>query len=683
MEYFAALPGDQLAAELESRIEAYYNWVLTSGRLSRWRIAYDTYYGQRGGHNASFVTPAGKQGELSFLMADEYRNLVQHLLVLAFQSRTSLETVSTNTDSTSKSQTYVAKGLVEYYRRDGLVDQNIYEATEISLIMDSGWVFNEWDTMLGQEVAGDPETGQVVRQGDLKSRARTPLDVIIDFTKPQGNQRDWVLVRDPVNKFDLGTQYKEMYDDITALERDYTRDALFRFGDVFRYDSGFSSPDIDVWTFFHRKSPALPQGRMFQFATRNTLLFDGPIPYRKLPGNRVCPTEQILSAFGYSNCNTLLGLQDVMDAVISAGVTNMTTAGVNNIWVKDPAEFDFEQLVQGMNLLSGGGGEKPEVLIMNRLSPEWIPFVNFIIGRLEAYSGVNSVARGDTGGKDLSGAAMALLQSMAIQYNNGLVKAKNKLTEDCGNDIIQLTQDYVPAKRTGMIIGQNNQYMVKDYSGSDLNQIQRVYCRESNPMKDTTAGKVQLLDLYKELGLIKSAAQVTEILETGQLDSSTEPGRNLKLAIDQENEALINGEVPPVMFTDNHPAHFLSHSTVFASPESRKDLGLIERMKAHLTEHLSVWMQYTAQAPEILIALGIPLFQGPPPPQMPGIGAPPGAPQGPGGPPQSPGPDGQGGTPPPSDGTTKVPGPNFPKNPLSGQQWNPQTGGMPEGAGNG
>lgn len=682
MEYFAALPADRLAAELQSRIDSYYNWILTTGRLARWRIAYDTYYGQRGSHNSSYISSGGKQGELSFLMSNEYRNLVQHLLVMAFQSKRSFEMVSTNTGSKSKSEAYVGKGINEYYRRDGKIADNERDATEISLIMDTGWVFNEWNLLLGDEVAGDPDTGKVVRQGDIMSRARTPLDVVIDFTKPQGTTRDWILVKDPVNKFDLGAMHQEKFDEITGLERDYTRDALFRFGDVYQYDGGSASPDIDVWTFYHRKSPALPQGRMFQFATANIHLFDGPIPYRKLPGNRICPTEQILSALGYSNCNDLLALQDVMDALISSAVTSMTASAGNTIWTKPNQNFDYEDLARGMRLVESE--EKPEVLIMNQLPPAWQMLANFIIGRMEAISGVNAVARGNTEGKDFSGAAMALLQSMAINFNNGLMRSVSRLSEDDSNDVIQLTQDFVPEKKLGMIVGENNRYMVKEYSSQDIDGIQHCYVRERNPLQDTTAGKMQLLDAYKDVpGSITSPAQITEIIETGQLDSSTEAGRNLKLNIDMENEALIRGEVPPVVFTDDPIMHMAGHARVFASPEDRKDPGLIARARTHYDEHVKVWSQ---TSPAILQALGFPPFQaGLPPAGMEGPGMPP-APPGAGGPGPGPGmpPPPPPGPPPPGPGpapkkATAGPkgGPRLPQNPLSKEQWNPETGGLP------
>lgn len=672
-QYFAALEADRLGTELQARVDAYFQWIMTTGRLARWRLAYDTYYGRNGLHQTTHITAAGKKGELSLVGTGEYRNLVQHLLVFAFQSRPSLETVAINTDSKSKAQSYVARGLVEYFRRDGRIDDNCREATEISLLMDSGWVFNEWDVLLGNEVAVDQLTGQVVRQGDIRSRARTPLDVVVDFTKPQGNSRDWILVRDPVNKYDLAAQYPELADRIVRYTRDYTKDALFRFGELWQYESSVVSPDVDVWTFYHRRSPALPNGRMFQFIDPRLHLFDGPIPYRKLPGNRVCPTEMMLSALGYSNTNDLLGLQAIMDALVSAAVTNMTTVGVNNIWSKPNENFDFQQLAAGMNYLQSDN--KPETLILNQLPPEWFNLANWVIARMEAVSGVNATARGNVQGKDFSGAAMALLQSMAIQFNNGLMRSVNRLIEDCGNDVIQLTQDFAKEKRLGMIIGLQNRYMMREYSAKDVEGIQRVYCRQSNPTKDTTAGKLQLLQEYMKVpGLVTTADQINEVVETGSLDSATEPGRNARLTIDQENEAILAGEVPNVMFFDNHAEHMKGHSRLFASPEDRNDPELVRRAKEHTDWHLREWQQAD---PNVLAIIGCPPYQPPPMPMGP---PPPGGPGGPPALPPGPGPDAAPQLPPtPAADQAGVAPPDLPTNSLTGEQWNPVDGGLGQG----
>ncbi len=666
-QYFANLPSEDLTPKLCARVEAYYNWLLTSGRLERWRVAYNTYYGNRGSHRSYSVTAAGEKGELSFLMSNEYRNLVQHILVMASQSKAALESVAENTDSASKAACYLADGIVEYYRRNGNVDQNIYNSTEIALIFDHGWVINEWDFLRGDDIRPD-EQGQVLRAGDIYSRARTPLDVVIDYTRFD-TDRDWIIVRDQVNKYDVVSQLseadeqqKKSRDEILALKRESDNDQIFRFGEMDSWDNS-DSPLIDRYTFYHRKTPSCPTGRMLQFYNKSVHGFSGPIPYRKLPGNRICPSEMILSALGYSNTNDLLGLQDAMDAMISAGVTNMTSVGVNNIYVKNKESFDFEELAAGMNMISGD--EKPEALILNHLPPEWFNLANFIIARMEAISGMNSVARGNTEGKDFSGAAMALLQSMAIQFNSGIQRAVAKLTEDCGNDILMLTQDFTPEEKLGMIVGRNNRYMLKSYKGKDLQSVRRTFVRLSNSMKDTTSGRLTIAQDGIKMGAIKDMGAYLEVLETGNLKAATEPLRNARLIIDEENEALMRGEQVPVVLTDMHPDHLMGHRRPFESPDDRKDPALIDNVTMHIQEHLRVWQE---TEPAVLMALGIPPY--PMPPMMGGVdemGNPlpteAGAPAG----------DVVGA---PQPNEAQVAGPQPPTNPLSGEEWNPETGGL-------
>lgn len=663
--YFASLPPDELAKELMGKVDNYLQWCLMSGRIARWRTAFDTYYGQRDQHSSQFITAAGEQGELSFLMSNEYRNLVQHLIVLTTQNKPSFEIATTNTDSSSSEQGITGKQVLDYYWQVGQVAFAILQALEISLVMDHGWVFTEWDVSKGDPVRPDM-SGNIVTSGEVVCTMRTPIGCVIDWTLESGLDHDWQMKDQLINKFDLAAQYPEKAEEIIGKDRDRTKDSIYRFGDqgLYTYNVG-ESPMIRMWTFYHRKTPSMPQGRMYQFLDGKTWLFDGPLPYETLPGRRVCPTEMILSTMGYSNTNDLLGLQDALDAMVSAAITNMTTAGVNNLWGKTNSNLSFERLAEGMNYMESD--EKPEVLIMNRLSPEWEMLANWIISRMEAYSGINSVSRGNTEGKDLSGAAMALLQSMAIQFNSGMQRSYNKAIEDVGNDIIQNLQKFANEEKVALVIGENNKYMVKSFKSASLDKIKRVFVKQSNSIQDTTAGKMTLFDnLIKIPNAITRPEQGIQVLTTGRLEPVYEDKQKELLAIKAENEALARGVAVPVVYTENHPMHIDQHRYVILDQDSKKDPKIIQATQQHMNEHLMVWSQTD---PLLLQAMGIPPFPAPPMPMGPD-GQPMAPP--PGGPPQA--------LPPPEEAGGPVQGqpamPNMPMNPMSGQPFNPETGGL-------
>lgn len=654
--YWASLGPEECAAEVVRRVEAYRNWILNTGRLARWRMAHDTYYGNRGSHKSYQVQSAGEKGELSFVMDNEYRNLVQHLLVLATQSRPALECTATNSDVESQAQTVIGKGILEYYRKQAKMDRKLRLTAEISLVMDHAWLFNEWDTARGEPDAVDEESGAVIRKGDVFSRARTPLHVAYDFTNSDPEDQDWRVVIDPVNKYDLAAQYPEKAREILACKRDQTKDALFRFGDTLldAGEVGAEDSRLDLMTLYHRRSPACESGRMLQVINGKLWLFDGPLPYRDLPGRRCCPTEMILSSAGYANTNDLIGLQDCVDALVSAAVTNCTTTGVNLLWSEPGGDFDYEQLTQGMSLIEST--TRPEVLQLYGVKPEMFTLLNFLISRMEALSGVNQVARGQVSDKNMSGAAMALLQSLSIQFASGLQQAYFQLVEDAGNDVIWMLQEFGNTERIATIAGNANKWMVKKFSSKDLKSIHRVFAVATNPLAQTTSGKLTIAQDMIKMSAIKTPDQYLQVLETGSLEPLIEDDRNDLLTIREENEAMSRGEVPPVMLTDIHPRHFLGHRPVVGNPESRKDPKVVAAYQKHQQQHIDL---IKSTDPAVLMLLGIdPALAGIPP------GPPGGAPDG-----------GTGAVGAPSE-PPSVPGPSMPTNPLTGEQWNPQDGGL-------
>ncbi|NBW17363.1 MAG: hypothetical protein EBR82_56225, partial [Caulobacteraceae bacterium] len=212
-KYFATLPPDELAKELTGKVDNWLQWVMITGRLGRWRTAFDSYYGQRDKHKSYYVTQAGEQGELSMLMANEYRNLVQHVLVLTTQNKPSFEVSTTNTDSQSQEQGILARNLLDYYWNLGGITEVIYQALETSLVMDSAWVFTEWDVTKGEKVRPGLD-GNMLTTGDIQCTFKQPIDVVVDWTRESSQGHTWQIKSDLINKYDLAAQFPEKADEI-------------------------------------------------------------------------------------------------------------------------------------------------------------------------------------------------------------------------------------------------------------------------------------------------------------------------------------------------------------------------------------------------------------------------------------------------------------------------------------
>lgn len=600
-KYFASLPTSDLIRELSHRIDDYYTWVLNTGRLGKWRTAYNTYHGQRGNHNSSFIRSAGDQGELSFLMCNDYRNLVQHLVVTATQQRPATECIAANTDASSQSQAILGDALLETYFKEKKIEKVMRESIESALAaFDVAYTFPMWNPLKGKIAGIDPDTGQTYQEGDVEAYSKTPLEVILDFSNKDANRNDWVVVKDQRNKFDLAAAFPEKAERIINLSRDKQKDALFDFSGVDWTGTQLSS-EIDVYTFMHAKTPAVKNGRMLVFFkdAGDLWVFDGPLPYEEIPMVRVCPTERLLSKFGYSNTTDLLSLQDVLDAVISATVTNITATGVNNFWSKKGDSIDYDQLGKGMALFQSEF--KPETLMLNEVNPQILPIMNFIIDRMQTISGVNAVARGNIQ-RDMSGSAMALVQSMAIQFNSGVQAAMTHQIEETGTFIVRHLQSFAFTERLAVIAGKSRNYMTKYFSGKDISKIDRVMVRQGNSYMDTIAGRQDVADKWLSAGIIKDADDYVQVMQTGKLEIPIEGKQNETMLIRLENEALMEGRLIQAIWVDDHPRHLLAHKYLLANPENRKNLALVQAVTQHIQEHVILSQ---SSNPMVLQAMGI------------------------------------------------------------------------------
>jgi hypothetical protein len=131
---------------------------------------------------------------------------------------------------------------------------------------------------------------------------------------------------------------------------------------------------------------------------------------------------------------------------------------------------------------------------------------------------------------------------------------------------------------------------MKEFSGQDLDAINRVTVDMGNPMTRTTAGKVNLADAYMERGMIANPDQYIQVVTTGRLEPIIEGKQAQLLLIKAENEGLAEGTAQRAIITDNHAQHILEHGTVNSSPEARLDPNnpALSVTLAHIQEHITL-----------------------------------------------------------------------------------------------
>jgi hypothetical protein len=660
--YFAGLAKEDIVAELSKKTDMWYENISLSGIYRKMKKSYAAYYGYNStgaGHTSSEIIKTGEQGELSLVKANHFRNLLQHLLVMTTSSRPAMDARAINTDYRSLAQTILANGILDYYMREKRLEQCLKLATEYSLVFGEGYIRMEWDTSAGEEYAVDPDTNKIQFTGDIAFNVLNPLDVIKDVFRTDTSPDDWIIVRNFKNRFELVAKYPELAEEILKAKTKDELDMTFNY--KFKTEGQLRSDLIPVYEFFHKKSDALPNGRQVVFCTEKAIFFDGPLPYEQIPVYRIAPGDFIGTPSGYSVAFDLLGLQETVDGLYSIVVTNQSTFGVQNIMLPQGHNVSFSALPGGLNVIEydPSTGLKPEALNLTHTPPEIFNFINKIESVMETISGVNPVSRGNPEANLRSGNALALIQSMAIQFNSGLQQSYTQLIESIGTALLKTLRDFAAVPRVAMIAGKNNRSFMREFTGNDLDKISRVVVDSGNPLARTTAGKLEMANNLLQQGLLKNAQEYIMVMKTGNLDVMLEHDLSELANIKAENERLSEGKPVQVVLTDDHVLHIKEHKAVIASPDARENQQVVQSVLQHIQEHIG---QLQTADPNLLNILGQPSLAQQQPQPMPGgqQGAPGGSPAGAN--PQS-GPMGQT----PAETPPNVKMPNLPKNPMTGQ----------------
>jgi hypothetical protein len=690
-KYWACAPPDEICDELRKKIDAYYDWMRSSGRLALWARIHRQYYS--GLFDGASLSTDGKQDEQIRININNFRNLVQHLKVMTSSTRPKFDPRAVNSDHKSQTQTILAAGILDYVLKEKNLEPCALEALEIALLFADAFLAVDWDATKGAKVGVHPDGQSFIRSGEIVFRVYSPMDMVRDWTKSREEEHQWFCARRWVNRYDLMSRYPEYADAISNLPTKLDTIKRPKFvnmaasGSLYRYET----EDVDVYDFIHDRTDALPEGRkvtMLIDAGDTPPLYDGPLPFDDLSLYRLTPALMLGTAGGYSPAYDLLSLQEAENNVWTTVISNFAAFGIQNIWVKEGDNVDVATISGGLKIVQSREPPQPLQLVAN--SKDSYEIMDRLTNSSETISGINSVARGNPEASLKSGAALALVQAQALQFSIGLQQAWTRFFEQVASGVIKCFRRFAKSPQTALIVGKSNKGHLQEFTADDLDQIDRVAVDLGNPLSRSIAGRLQLLDFLGQRNLIRTAQEAIQVITTGALEPALEADQKEMLAIKSENERLSEGapagpEQQPTMnpmspmgspqmmqapaaprvtamLTDNHPAHIREHAAVIADPESRETPSVVEATLAHIQEHIDLWM---AMPPALGAALNIPP---PPMPMMPPGqgGAPQVVPQGPGQqvppPAQEPAPT----DPTAPDGMPSMP--NMPKDALTGER---------------
>jgi hypothetical protein len=728
--YIGAFPfmDPRFFVECFDRVVRFERYVKSSGLFYLWRRIYRSYYGMSedgygyGYGFASFeVGRKGEQGELAVLKINSLRQVLTRYISLATSRRLAMNPLAENSDYETAMQVRLAKGVIDHYMYHADIERLLGRGVEYAALLGSCHFRQGWNASKGKEVmpppgfdpsqqpGADVPRGTVdgtpfgmgnsespgdyvpdqkaIREGDLECRLYTPIDVILDVRRREPTV-DWLITRTYMNKHDVATKYPERKDDILRQARnpealDFSRNS---------FDAQFDeyTDDIPVYEFWHSPSDAVPDGRYALFVAPDVGLHDEPLPYSRVPIQRLAQSDLIGTPWGYTPAWDALAPQEAQDALASIILSNQKTFGVGNVLVAKGSDIDRTQLGQGLNMiLYTPGLPEPKPLNLTQTPREILENRDKMTQDIRNMLGVNNVSLGDPEASLKSGSALALVQAQAVEFSSDFQKNIILWQERCLTDTVDVVKRFVQEERLLPIVGKNKMLMMKPFTGASIERIQRIQIQEANPMAKTLAGRVQMADTLVERGMIPPGdiGNYFRIIQEGSIEPAINAPEMEKLCIQQENDMLADGMVPQALVTDKHASHIPEHLTLLSNPMARTNPVITHAVFTHVQEHIDQWTVATLQNPTILEVTGQAPLQtamiqmqqmmagmpGLVPPQQPQAG-PPG--QGGGGAQAAPGQAATGRPSPaaqvqnPMGGPPRGPSmPNMPKNPATGNRY--------------
>ena len=580
--YFALLEPNELGAELVKKVHDYYEYLEVSGLMVLWRNSYQQYF--KATKHLGQIVDTGEVDEFSALYINHYRSILQAILSITVSQRPAYDARAINNDFESQAQTKLSIGLLDYYMREHRLEKFIVDAAEFAIYLGEGYVIQNWDALAGKEY-GVNENGDTIKNGDINFISCSGIDIIRHPYLRKFEDRNWLIHRSFVNKYELAATYPERYDEIVNSQDERSR-VMDDFMDYFKI---IDQDVIPLYKFYHDDTRAVPGGRYTEFLISGTVLFDSQLPYSKIPIFPLFYNGLYGTPFGYTVAYDMLPIQKALDSLNSTIQTNQENFGVQNITAARGSNVSISEVIGGMNLLLYDGKFAPPAALNLLSTPgEIFNQRDSYIQAMETISGVNSVNRGNPESSLKSGSALALVASQSLQALQGYQSRYIQLLEDCGTGIIEILKEYATVPRIATIVGKMNTPYMREFKKDDLSNISRIIVDIGNPLSKTIAGKAQIADTLLQYGMITSPDQYIQTITTGRIDNVTDPKQRQMMLIAQENEAMQDGLQVQALMTDNHSLHVQEHKTLLDSPESRRNPVIVQAVLDHITEHTNL-----------------------------------------------------------------------------------------------
>jgi hypothetical protein len=606
--YWASDDTQRVVGHLDEHI---YTWGSNTSASSVFTSVLAAYWRNMSAYYSPIINPdswltslgfSGEQGELVKMVVPQARTLIRQFVSVITKQRYNWEAL-TDIDDTNPLQTAkIGKALAnDLWEKQGM-DKLAESAAERVSVLGHVFCSVTWDESGGNPIGVRPDEQGLAYQGALEMDIHDPHDVVFDWSIESEKNLDWVVVKRIRNRWTYAARYPELRDQIVGLPSvKEVRQTMPNLNFLSRYES---SDMIYVYEFYHKPTPALPQGRMTIYGGATCVFEDRENPYGQIPG-RFLHFERILgTGLGYPMLSNLLPAQELLDHSFSAIATNQQATAVQSVLVPKGADISVND-IKGLSFISytpanAEGGGKPEPLQLTSTPPEVFNFLNVCSQYMSNVSMITETLRGQPPANVTSGAMAATLAANAMEFLNSASKALTIWSEELINVAIQNYKIFATEEQILDITGEGSVAYVKSFKADDLKTLRQIKIRTQSPLMNTVAGRLQFGDSLLQAGLVKKPQQYLNLIEGAPVDNLFDDDISENMAVQAEIDALLEGRPVMPMMTDNHPIFINAYKKLLYNPAVRTQSEITQSIVQLMTDRLMMEQQLDPMLKAIL-----------------------------------------------------------------------------------
>lgn len=528
----------------------------------------------------------GEQGELIGMSVPQARSLVRQMISIITKQKLQFAAKMRSRDYTAFGNGQIAESLANQLVKDQSLNEKIDRLAELTYLHGQCFWHVTWDSDAGRRVDNGMEAPAM--SGDVNIQVASAKYVYYDWNEEDWNNLHCVTVAKRMNRWDLIAQHPEMEDELRKIPN-FNRILNGFTTTIASFDDTLTRTDdlILVYYYYHKPTPAVPQGRMVILCSEKCVLYDGANVYECLPVIPCIPEKLDDFLLGYPQFSNLAPLQEMLDINFSTMATNQSAFGVQSVLNPRGSNIDITE-IYGMRWIDytpqgNDGGGKPEPLQLTRSAPEIMDGIKIYIDNLGTLANINSALRGTPPPGVTAGNAIATLTANSIEFFSSFSKAIFASIEQATTLAVQFYK-MLGAEEQLTVVSDGNISYLKEFKASDLREFDRVSLEITNPLMNTIAGRRDQAEILLNKGLIKDIGDYFMVLEGEPPKRLWNAELNESALIQKENDDLTKGIPCPVLYTDNHALHIEKHKDILRNPEIRRN-GNIQEILNHMEQH--------------------------------------------------------------------------------------------------